>query len=373
MKLDQVRPVFDAEGPFTTVRCDVSRHTEHSAHDIEVRWESLVKELDAEGAPPEDVAAAGDRLLADTHAVGSWERTVVVCGGEVLMDDLRPARQEDLAVATHGLLPDLADWAAEASDRLPFVLAVIDREGADVSAYDGWHGEAEMRDVEGETHHLHKVPGGGWSHRRYQQTTEDAWHANASEVAEEVVGLVKAHRPRVVLLSGEPGMRADVAEQVAATLPVDSPTAVHQLESGARSEGASTEALWTEVRAVLDAERVADEQRLVERVARARAHDAAAIGVRETLAALAESRVETLLIASGRHPHEEVRVDDHPGLRLPDHPAAEDVLPGDLAVVAAACLTDASIEGVTPELLADLPGADWCAALLRWEEPVSPA
>ena len=47
MKLDQVRPVFDAEGPFTTVRCDVSRHTEHSAHDIQVRWESLVKALDA--------------------------------------------------------------------------------------------------------------------------------------------------------------------------------------------------------------------------------------------------------------------------------------------------------------------------------------
>ncbi|MGB0190353.1 MAG: hypothetical protein ACPF9W_05215, partial [Nocardioides sp.] len=176
---------------------------------------------------------------------------------------------------------------------------------------------------------------------------------------EEVVGLVKTHRPRAVLLAGEPGMRADVAEQVAATLPVDSTTVVHQLESGARSEGASTEALWTEVRAVLD----------VERVAQARAHDAAAVGIRETLRALAESRVETLLIASGRHSHEEVRVDDHPGLRLPDHPAAEDVLPGDLAVVAAACLTDASVEGVTPELLADLPGADWCAALLRWEEP----
>ncbi|MGB0190690.1 MAG: hypothetical protein ACPF9W_06970, partial [Nocardioides sp.] len=137
MKLDQVRPVFDAEGPFTTVRCDVSRHTEHSAHDIQVRWESLVKELDAEGAPPGDVAAAEDRVLAETHTSGSWERTVVVCGGEVLMDDLHPARHEDVAVATHGPLPDLADWAAESSDRVPFVLAVIDREGADVSAYDG--------------------------------------------------------------------------------------------------------------------------------------------------------------------------------------------------------------------------------------------
>ena len=93
MKLDQVRPVFDAEGPFTTVRCDVSRHTEHSAHDIQVRWESLVKELDAEGAPPGDVAAAEDRVLAETHTSGAWERTVVVCGGEVLMDDRHgPAR-----------------------------------------------------------------------------------------------------------------------------------------------------------------------------------------------------------------------------------------------------------------------------------------
>lgn len=367
--LDQVRPVYDSEGPFTTVSCDVSRTTEHGAHEVEVRWHDIVGELESEGAPAEDVEAAARRVLDAHGEPGTWERTVVVAQGEVLLDDLRPTDRRGLSSASHGPLPDLATWATGASGGVPFVLAVVDREGADLAAWTAWHRDPTVREVEGETFHLHKIPGGGWSHRRYQQTTEDTWHENAREVADEVRSLVRSHRPWAVLVAGEVGMRADVASMVRDGLAVDSPTSVHELSSGGRAPGASTESMWTEAHGVLDAERVRHEQELVERLEQARAHGAAAIGLDETLAALAEARVGTLLLGSDRLPAGEVVPDEHPGLPFPDHPDAHDVLPADLAVVAAACLTSAEVESLAPELLADLPGFDGCAALLRWEEP----
>lgn len=367
MQLDQVRPVYDAPGPYTTVRCDVTRGNESAAQEIEARWTELARALESEGAPDEDVAAARERVLENTHETGALERTVVVAHGEVLLDDVRPAKEEGLAHATHAALPDLAGWAADSSEAVPFVLVVVDREGAEASAYHAWHrGPASSREVEGDTFHLHKVPSGGWSHRRYQQATQETWEKNARQVVDEVRSLVRTHRPRAVLVAGDVTMRSEVAGQLGEGTASDAPLSVHQLESGGRAPGASTEAMWTEVHALLGTLRAAQEQELTATLERVQGQGGGgAVGLSETLAALAQSKVDTLLLGSGLLPGTEVVPAQHEGLALPEGVDRDRPVPADQALLAAACLTDAQVQGLAPELV-QVPGFDGCAALLRW-------
>jgi hypothetical protein len=66
---------------------------------------------------------------------------------------------------------------------LPYLVVEAGRDGARVSAFTADRRPVAAVDVEGDTSHLTKVHGGGWAHRRFQQTTEDIWRRNAQEVA----------------------------------------------------------------------------------------------------------------------------------------------------------------------------------------------
>ena len=130
-------------------------------------------------------------------------------------------------MVTWAPLPDLAAWLRDASRQIPFVLALVDHEGGDVTTYSSDDMEPAREASVGErSKYEHKVRGGGWSHLNWQRSAETIWAQNAAEVAAEIERQARSG-PELVILAGDVHSRG----QVIADLP----------DTIAAEEGSSTE------------------------------------------------------------------------------------------------------------------------------------
>src|SRR5204863_94152 len=110
-------------------------------------------------------------------------------------------------------LPDVEPLVAADRAEVGFVVARIDRIGADVDVFAALDAPPEDRaHVEGRTKHIHKFGGGGWAHLRFQHNTEEAWRKNAEEVAALVDAKAKEHGVALLVLGGEQRARTFVVE-----------------------------------------------------------------------------------------------------------------------------------------------------------------
>jgi hypothetical protein len=231
--------------PYVSVSMDVSRVDESAGHEIELRWRLHQQALTRSGASERVLDRIGARLTAPTGRPGAVGRLVVAGRDEVLLDLVlpeRPVREE----AVLGPAPHLLPVYRAVKDHVPYILAEVDRTGADLSVVDEW-GTGRNLVVEGDHDVIHKVPGGRLAHRRIQARVEDSWARNATEVARELERLVARHRPDVVLLAGDPIAVADVLD---ASGPAVTEIA-GRLRAGHRAAGASTEARDAEIAGVL--------------------------------------------------------------------------------------------------------------------------
>ena len=226
---------------YLTVCLDATRTTESADHEMEVRWHGLRRTLAESGAAPDVLDRIGERLVAPTGRSGAAARLVVAADGDVALDlvlPARPVREEAVAGPAPHLLPVFRALA----DRLPYVLAEVDRTGADISVVDEW-ATSSQASVDGDHDVIHKVPGGGLAHRRIQARVEDSWARNAAAVAAELERTVARHRPAAVLLDGDPIAVADVLAAAG-----DAVTRIAgRLRSGNRADGASTESRDAEI------------------------------------------------------------------------------------------------------------------------------
>src|SRR3954469_3292874 len=124
MRLDAVRPVLDSEGPFVTVHLDVSRNTEDARQQLDARLTNTRGELREADVPAELVERLEERLREPTHLPGQVRRTLVACGDQVLLDDVRVGDSPWPEGTTVGPLPDLAGYVSLADGERSFVLAL---------------------------------------------------------------------------------------------------------------------------------------------------------------------------------------------------------------------------------------------------------
>lgn len=367
MDLSRIRPVVEDDGPFWTLHVEVGRAAQDAGQQLDARWTRIRHALERGDVQPALVKNVGERLHEVTHAPGEARRTLVLSPRGVLFDEVQAGHNPRPETVDHGALPDLGGWLTHADQALPFVLAVVDREGAEVDTYRAIsRPPAEHESVEGETHHITKVPEGDWAQKQFQQTAENTWHHNAKLVADAVRSQIAAHRPRAVLVAGDVRARSDVAGLLSGGGPEGHTPEVVEMTSGGRAAGASRDALWAEVRSVLDRLRATGDVELAARLEEALGRGEGAVhGVPEVADALAAARVDRLVLdldaAAGRR----VRPADHPGLALPRAAAEADELPADRVLVAAAALTGAHLT----LLPGDLTGGGGVAALLRWTQP----
>jgi hypothetical protein len=360
--LEDLRELVARPGPFLTVVVarpePIGTAIETTANDVRrsVRETGLADRADdvvaaiEEAFPTADgvaIVADADRILLIEHLDRSPRHPLVHCGALPVLVPMIERRAEDLAV----------------------VMAAIDRTGADLSwsapQPAGSTAEGGLQ-VDGPDHHIRKVQGGGWSHRRFQQRAEDAWERTAREVAEVVADAARTVDARLVVLHGDGRM----LELVRGELPAEVAELVREVP-GSRAPDGSDEGRDDAARRWLRSAVAEDTMRALQLFDQEQGQeDRAAAGWPEVLGALRESRVDLLLVADRADeeqtavyaPGEPTLVAEDPStledLGAADHHEARGV---DVAI-RSALLTGADVRVVpnTPRL------TDGIGAVLRW-------
>ena len=367
MDLSALRPVFDSSGPYTTVYVDVSRDAEDADHQIDIRRRDVESQLGDHDLPEEIVAEIGRRIAEPSGLAGAVRRTIVAGKDGVLLDEAQAGVEDSPRVVDHGALPDLLDYLAAGDRAVPFVLAVADLTGADVSSYTAARKAAvDSESVTGETYYISKLDGvGAEMENRVERLAEENWQATARKVADEVMSQSRAlPGSPLLLIAGEVQGRTELA---AALEHVDAGTTerlVH-VEAGGRAEGASDEAMWAEIHDKLNRAAVDRDADLGSSLSMARGRDEGSReGASDVLEALAKAQVQDLLIEPSLVADEMVDPSAFPGLPLPVGAAALTQQPLDRVLVAAACLSGAGVSVVN----AGVAGPIGVSALLRWTE-----
>jgi hypothetical protein len=362
MRTERIADLYADAGPFASVHIDVSRDNENAEHQVELQTRAACEQLERQGAPTAVIETIRERLAENTHAPAPVSRTLVATeAGGVLLDEVVHRRTEQ-PTAVWGPVPDVSAWIDAQDATIPFVLALVDHEGGDVSTFVSDLPDPEDTTSVGgddEPEHVQKVAGGGWSHMRYQNTSENIWARNAQAVAEEISSRV-ADGYHLVVLAGDPKSRSQVHQLLGDSGPAE----VLELPEGGRSQDGGDEALHENVRDLLRSQVVARRldavHTLKDRLGR---DEAVAIGVKDVADAFVRGQVDTLMLDPAAAAEHEVSPSDHPGLVLGSG-SVDGPVRADLGLVAAAVLTGAEVRVSSRATLGGAP----VAALLRWDQ-----
>ncbi len=315
-------------GPFATVLLPAPSDRADSQHTLDVRWRNARRQLEGRWA---------DHLLEQLDiVVGALEHGAAAAfviiqrdDGAVLVEELSTGLKEP--AVTVGEHPRLLEIMEHRQRTLPHIVVETDRTGASISVFDA--GEPTFHTtVEGDTEHIHRSRGGGWSHRRFQQRAENTWERNADDVADVIRTLARQHDPVLIAIAGD--VRAiqmlhdDLTAQYGDVL--------------LRVEAGEPDSIADEVLTALDDRHARFRVAVLERLR----DQHGLTDPDEVAAALREGRVDTLLVAGPTPSSDDV--DEH-------HASIA-------AAMAAAMNTGASIVVVptTPEMTGGV------AALARW-------
>jgi hypothetical protein len=136
MDVSFLEPVFAAAGPYATVCADVTHTTENADTELDLRVRAVTEKLAEQGAPEVVVEAVRTRLLEgnDGGQAGTLRgRAVVVAAdGSVVLDQVL-ADAPTTEVAEWSPQPDLLPVLRQATGRVPHIVALVDRVGADIT------------------------------------------------------------------------------------------------------------------------------------------------------------------------------------------------------------------------------------------------
>lgn len=198
---DDLRAFVDGDGPFATVLLPAPSGQFGGDHRFEVMWKHARRQLESDWASGE--LDALERAIAELHHSDAPAFVVAQrVDGNVFVEHLSGGLKGDDAVVEVADHPRLLEIIDDRQRTLPHIIVDTDRAGATVTAFDA--GEpTSTEDVEGDTEHINRVRGGGWSHRRYQQRAENTWERNAGEVADVVTRMARDLDPVLIAIVGE--------------------------------------------------------------------------------------------------------------------------------------------------------------------------
>ncbi len=198
---DDLREFVDGDGPFASVLLPAPSGQFGSDHRFEVMWKHARRQLDADW--PSDRLDSFESAVADLHHSDAPAFVVAQrADGTVFVEPLSGELKADNAVVEIADHPRLLEVIDDRQRTLPHIIVDTDRAGATVSGFDA--GEPTgTEDVEGDTEHINRVRGGGWSHRRYQQRAENTWERNAGDVADVVTRMARDLDPVLIAVTGE--------------------------------------------------------------------------------------------------------------------------------------------------------------------------
>lgn len=374
MNLTKLQPIYGHPGPYASVCIDVSRNAEETDKAIRVRWHNARKELVDHGAGEHTLQALDEAVGRDDHTGGSRGQILFATGGEVVFDALVAEPPQDYTVRM-APLPDPMPLLYRRTPNVPYVLALADSVGADLSAVDA-HGRHHLAKVDGDDFPTHKPHGGAEQEKKLQRNVDEQLKANHKQVAAEVQRLADAGAAELIIVAGDPGAREMLLEVLH-----DRPqVTIVAAEAGNRAAGMADASLQQEVGAHLRQHRQRQQESVVAEYEHQRGVGGRATeGLGPTIEALREGLVETLLWNpdSAGADDKPVVVGPRPEqLGLTGHELADlgvfEAHPVDLAsaIVRAAAGIDAGLEFVTADAV---KLTDDIGALLRGTNPGLPS
>lgn len=295
--IPDVAAAFDGPGPFVTVYLGTEAAVEQASQQSELRWKTLRRELENDGAPPETLTAI-DPLVPDAHHRG---RTLAVVadttGLRLVRHEPEPPARDAGWVAPLPRVGPLIEWAQSA---VPHLVVLADRVGADIVVFtrradsigSGGAPVVSVGDDSGEDPVLRKSNPGGWSQRRYQNRAENQWEQNAKEVAERVSALADETGARLIVVAGD--VRA--LQLLREHLPERTAELLREVD-GSRAPGSGLDEIADDVVKLAATVVAEDTVEILRQFKQERGQgDLAVEGTKGTIEALAAARVDTLLI-----------------------------------------------------------------------------
>ncbi|HEY3011041.1 MAG TPA: Vms1/Ankzf1 family peptidyl-tRNA hydrolase [Micromonosporaceae bacterium] len=368
MDLSFLRPLYDHPGPWASVYLDTSRDAEDAGTTVPLRWRAAREKLAADGADRATIAAIERIMTADDPGrdlAGHRGLAAFAGGGEVRqVVPLPDSPPRDQAVVS--ALPDPLGLVLTLDEHIPWLLALVDRTGADLFAVDA-NGPRRVVEVAGDAEYpISKNRPGGWSQPRYQRAAEENWERNAKQVSRAVADLADEVKAEVLVLAGDVRARQLVRER----LPESVRELVVETDAGGRAPGADRESAR---KVTEEAVRIkAEEHRaeLLDAYRRDLGTGAAVAGLPEVTAALRRGGVRALLLDRNRYPQgglwvsaELRQVGTDRGQILTGEPL---LAPAVSALVRAAVGERAEVFRVTADEV-ELP--DGVGAVLRYPQP----
>ena len=375
MDVSFLEPVLSSAGPFATVCADVTHTTENADAELDLRVRAVAEKLTEQGAPEAVVEAVRGRLLEGNEGreAGTWRgrALVLAANGSVVLDEpLADIPRQELAEWSPQ--PHLLPVLAQLPGRVPHIVVVTDRVGADITAVSvPGHGPEEEKEVEGQTFHIRKLGIGGWSQRRYMNTAEDRWTHNAEKVAGQITSMARRLQPRFVLVAGDVRARQLLTDHAGDSWK----DLVVSIDEGGRAAGADREPVERRTAELIAEHEAHGEADAVEKIQAASAHGLSVTGTDLVVEALRKGQVETLVLADppedgtlyvGGSPLElGVQQGDLAALGAQETHA----VPADRALLSAAVASKAEVV-VVPR--AAMPGDIPVAAVLRYTDASTP-
>src|SRR4051794_14697202 len=277
MDVSFLETVFSAPGPYATVCADVTHTTENADTELDLRVRAVAEKLTEQGAPEAVVEAVRGRLLEGNEGgdAGTWRGRAVIAAadGSVVLDQplVDSPRQE---VAEWSPQPDLLPVLRQLPGRIPHIVVVTDRVGADITVSSAPGMTIEEKEVEGDSFQIRKFPGGGWAHHRYQHNAENKWIHNAENVAESISSMARRLAPKFVLVAGDVRARQILTAR-ASDLWSD---LIVNMDEGGRAAGADLEPVNRREAELVAEHEAHEESQAVEQIEAASAHGPSGAG-----------------------------------------------------------------------------------------------
>ncbi len=195
-------PSYQGTGPVVTVYLALSESGTGYGREVGLRWRALRASLLEQGASEADLAPLDERVASTAPR----PRTLAafVRDGRMEAEECEECDVPDLA--TLGPLPTVVPLLRWRQQWVPYVVAMVDRAGADLAAYRGAGPAVKEETVVGPDDEIERNAPGGWaglSQTRFKNRAEDSWAHNAAEVADHIVRLVPEVGARLVLVAGD--------------------------------------------------------------------------------------------------------------------------------------------------------------------------
>lgn len=293
MDLRELAPVLTADGPFVTVHVDSESSIERAAPKYELEWKNILRELGGMGVDESTLRAIDE--AKGQHSDGGSRLVVATPRDHRVQLAVSLPEPPVRPVADVAPLPHLLPLVEDLSNRVPYIVLLVDRTGADLWACYDEHRTAGLTSVEGSSDLQRSPKDSSWVHLQHQHQVEAGWE---TRVAKDVVAMLQKvadHiKPELVFGVGDERELAEVRQHLPGSL-VDR---WHELP-GSRALDGGKELVAQRARDAVAQHLALRTLDLMDRYAEELGQLMRACeGVEDTVAALRKAQVETLLLTT---------------------------------------------------------------------------